>query len=69
LTDSFTIDTPDALSGLPRSGSFDTRARIFRLGGQWYFASREGDIGPFLTREQARHEATVHQSVRASHQD
>ena len=69
MTDSFTIDTPDALSGMPRSGPIDTRARIFRLGGQWYFSSRQGDIGPFRTREQARHEATVHQSVRESYQD
>ena len=69
MTDSFTIDTPDTLSGMPRSSPVDMRARIFRLGGQWYFSSRGGDIGPFRTREQARHEATVHQAVRESRED
>jgi hypothetical protein len=67
LTD-FTIATPSQ-SGVPPSGAIDTRARIFRLGGQWYFSSRDGDIGPFRTREQARHEATVHHAVRESPRD
>ena len=38
-------------------------ARVFRLGGQWYFATREGDIGPFHTRDQATREAEAHQAV------
>jgi len=28
--------------------------RIFSMNGQWYFGSREGDCGPFVSRESAR---------------
>jgi hypothetical protein len=31
--------------------------RLFTLNGQWYFAAREGDIGPFRSRQQAASEA------------
>jgi ATP-dependent RNA circularization protein (DNA/RNA ligase family) len=41
----------------------DVAARVFRLGGEWYFATRDGDIGPFRTREQAKREAEAHQII------
>jgi len=67
LTDQITIDTPDGVSGPLRpelqKELLDAVARVFRLGGQWYFSTREGDIGPFRTREQAKREAFVHDSV------
>jgi len=28
--------------------------RVFTMNGQWYFSSREGDVGPFRTSELAR---------------
>jgi hypothetical protein len=36
---------------------FRSDDRFFQANGQWYFAAREGDIGPFRTRDQARREA------------
>jgi hypothetical protein len=30
---------------------FRTQERAFAMNGQWYFTAREGDIGPFRTRE------------------
>lgn len=30
---------------------FRTQERLFSMNGQWYFTAREGDIGPFRTRE------------------
>ncbi len=32
---------------------FRTQERVFSMNGQWYFTAREGDIGPFRTRETA----------------
>ena len=32
---------------------FRTQERVFSMNGQWYFTAREGDIGPFRTRENA----------------
>lgn len=32
---------------------FRTQERVFSMNGQWYFTAREGDIGPFRTRELA----------------
>lgn len=32
---------------------FRTQERVFSMNGQWYFTAREGDIGPFRTREGA----------------
>ena len=32
---------------------FRTQERVFSMNGQWYFTAREGDIGPFRTRESA----------------
>ena len=37
---------------------FRTEDRIFLLNGQWFFATREGDVGPFPSREAATKEAT-----------
>ena len=62
-----TIDIPDGAPGRLRpelqKDLAEAVARVFRLGGQWYFSTREGDIGPFRTREQAKREAFVHDSV------
>jgi hypothetical protein len=67
LTDHFSIDAPGTLSGpsrrsLPKELA-DSAARVFRLGGEWYFSTRDGDIGPFRTREQAKREAQARSSV------
>lgn len=35
---------------------FRTQERLFAMNGQWYFSAREGDIGPFRTREGALRE-------------
>ena len=32
---------------------FRTQERVFSMNGQWYFTTREGDVGPFRTREVA----------------
>ena len=37
---------------------FRTRNRIFSMNGQWFFATREGEVGPFRSREVAAKEAT-----------
>ena len=39
---------------------FRTNDRFFQINGQWYFSAREGDIGPFRSREQARLEARAY---------
>ncbi len=61
------MDVPDGESGVqihePTKVSTDSAARIFRLGGEWYFSTRDGDIGPFRTREQAKREAFAHSAV------
>jgi hypothetical protein len=61
------MDESGAMAGPPgrdlRSGHADSSARVFRLGGQWYFSTRDGDIGPFRTREQAKREAVAHDAV------
>jgi hypothetical protein len=43
---------------------FRTDDRFFQANGQWYFAAREGDIGPFRSREQARREAAAYIKAR-----
>lgn len=67
LTDRSYIDMPEAVSGVGRKSLSkeltDSAARVFRLGGEWYFSTRDGDIGPFRTREQARREAQAHRAV------
>lgn len=37
---------------------FRTQERVFAMNGQWYFTAREGDVGPFRTRERALEEVT-----------
>jgi hypothetical protein len=39
---------------------FRTVDRFFQANGQWYFSAREGDIGPFRSRERAREEAQAY---------
>lgn len=39
---------------------FRTNDRFFQVNGQWFFSAREGEIGPFRTREQARREAMAY---------
>ena len=41
----------------------DSLLHVHRAGGEWYFTSRFGDIGPFRTREQAYQEAAAHARV------
>ena len=48
-------------SGFP---GIDSLPHVHRAGGEWYFTSRFGDIGPFRTREQAYQEAAAHARVR-----
>lgn len=43
---------------------FRSDDRFFQINGQWYFAAREGDIGPFRTRDQARREAQAYIAAR-----
>ncbi len=50
-------------SDLTRS-YFRTNDRFFQVNGRWYFAAREGDIGPFRTRDQARREAEAYIAAR-----
>lgn len=70
LTDRFGIEPPACEAGNARENLSKeltgSAARVFRLGGEWYFSTREGDIGPFCTREQARREALIHRSVQKS---
>jgi hypothetical protein len=39
---------------------FRAADRIFRMNGNWFFASREGDLGPFPSREKAEIEAQTY---------
>lgn len=43
---------------------FRTNDRFFQVNGQWFFSAREGDIGPFRTRDQARREAEAYVQAR-----
>lgn len=43
---------------------FRSNDRFFQANGHWYFSAREGDIGPFRTREQARAEACAYINAR-----
>lgn len=43
---------------------FRSNDRFFQINGQWYFSAREGEIGPFRTREQARREAQAYIAAR-----
>ena len=67
MTEPRTIELPESVSGSGRQELgkelTDTAARVFRLGGQWYFSTREGDIGPFRTCEQAKREVQARHTV------
>jgi hypothetical protein len=39
---------------------FRTSDRLFRMNGEWFFASREGDLGPYQTRDCAEREAELY---------
>ncbi|MEQ8857257.1 MAG: DUF6316 family protein [Pseudomonadales bacterium] len=43
---------------------FRTNDRFFQVNGRWYFSAREGEIGPFRTRDQARREAMAYITAR-----
>lgn len=43
---------------------FRTNERFFQVNGRWYFSAREGEIGPFRSREQARLEARAYVTAR-----
>jgi hypothetical protein len=43
---------------------FRSNDRIFQINGQWYFSAREGDIGPFRSRDQAKREARAYIAAR-----
>ncbi|MFM7119280.1 MAG: hypothetical protein ACKOBM_04055 [Gammaproteobacteria bacterium] len=38
----------------------EERPQVYRAGGEWYFSSRWGEIGPFRTRDRAHLEAAAH---------
>lgn len=43
---------------------FRTNDRFFQVNGKWFFSAREGEIGPFRTRDQARREAMAYINAR-----
>jgi hypothetical protein len=45
---------------------FRSQERLFCFNGQWFFATREGDCGPFPTKDIARAEVTRYISERAA---
>lgn len=45
---------------------FRSQERLFCFNGQWYFATREGDCGPFPSKEIARSEVARYISDRAA---
>jgi len=47
---------------------FRTHDRFFQVNGQWFFSAREGEIGPFRTRDQARREAVAYIRAREANQ-
>src|SRR5690606_795669 len=47
-----------------RKRFFRSNDRFFQVNGQWYFSAREGDIGPFRSREQAKREAQAYVTAR-----
>ena len=48
----------------PKKKYFRSNDRFFQINGQWYFSAREGEIGPFRNREQARLEARAYIAAR-----
>jgi hypothetical protein len=45
---------------------FRSQERLFCFNGQWYFATREGDCGPFPTKDIARNEVARYINERAA---
>lgn len=45
---------------------FRSQERLFCFNGQWYFATREGDCGPFPSKEIARQEVSRYINERAA---
>jgi hypothetical protein len=44
---------------------FRSQERLFCFNGQWYFATREGDCGPYPSKEIARQEVSRYINERA----
>lgn len=44
----------DSIDGSKRF--FRSEERLFQVNGKWFFAAREGDMGPFVTRTEAEEE-------------
>lgn len=65
-------DPPDRTRSYFRSAE-----RVFALNGQWFFGTREGEVGPFATRAEAlaevarfvreKHDLELFQSLREEH--
>lgn len=65
-------DSPDRTRSYFRSAE-----RVFALNGQWFFGTREGEIGPFVSREEAltevarfvreKHDLALFQTLREEH--
>ena len=45
---------------------FRSGTRIFNMNGSWYFATREGEKGPFFERQGAERTATRYANARLS---
>ena len=56
----------DDLKGPSANRRFFRSERYFNLNGEWFFATREGDQGPFRTREAAADGLVRYMSERAS---
>ena len=41
-------------SDLDQTREYDRTERVFARGSEWFFGSREGDMGPFETEGEAR---------------
>lgn len=54
--------------GDPKKSFFRSNDRFFQINGQWYFSAREGDIGPFRNRDQARREVQAYIKARSGNQ-
>lgn len=53
----------------PKKSFFRTMDRFFQVNGQWYFSAREGDIGPFRSRQQALREAEAYITARNANRE
>lgn len=43
-----------------RKTYFRTEDRLFQINDQWWFATREGDMGPYASRQAAQDELTAY---------